>query len=164
MDGAALIVVTAGGILTIFTFLAATWKLFRFIFKVDRALPTLLNIAHQFENNSGSTLKDKIDDIVAQTEYLSNENRVAVRIAEDSRLIAETNAVIVNELTTTQSSDIQEMKEYLYEKFQAISETLTVASLHAELAEKRSARIETRLDKLFPLVVRNRKSDEEKEA
>lgn len=149
----------AGGILVVFTFLGVTWKLLRFIFKVDRALPTLLNIAYQFENNGGSTLKDKIDDIAERAEEIAIENRLAVKIAEDSRLVANTNAAIVNELTRVQNDEITEVKEYLHEKLSEVSDKMSVTAARAELTEQRSQRIEQRLDKLLPLVVRNRATD-----
>lgn len=145
-----------GGALTIFTFIAATWKLFRFIFKVDRALPTLLNIAQQFENNSGSTLKDKIDQIADRTEEVAIENRIAVKIAEDSRTVANTNAAIVNELSRVQGDELREIKEYLHTKMHDVMNAIQRTNLQAGVTEKRSLRIEQRLDSMLPYVVRHR--------
>ena len=145
-----------GGILTLFTFIAATWKLFRFIFKVDRALPTLLNIAAQFENNGGSTLKDKIDRIAERAEEVAVENRVAVKIAEDSRTIANTNASIVNELSRVQGEELTEIKEYLHAKLHDVMNAIQKTNLQSSVTEKRSLRIEQRLDSMLPYVVRHR--------
>lgn len=160
-----------GGLVTLFTFVAATWKLFRFIFKVDRALPTLLNIAAQFENNGGSTLKDKIDsiaekaetlgtDLISKAEELSAENRIAVRIAEDGRTIANTNAAIVNELSRVQTEELTHVREYLHDKMHEVMNNITKTNLQAASTEKRSQRIEARLDALLPYVVRHRETDD----
>lgn len=148
-----------GGILTFFGFVAATWKLFRFIFKVDRALPTLLNIASQFENNGGSTLKDKIDRIAERAEEVAKENRIAVKIAEDSRTVANTNAAIVNELSRVQNEELTHIREYMHTKMHDVMNALTKTNLQGSLAEKRTARIEQRLDALMPFVVRHREDD-----
>lgn len=149
-----------GGILTFFGFVAATWKLFRFIFKVDRALPTLLNIAAQFENNGGSTLKDKIDTIAERAEEVAQENRIAVKIAEDSRTVANTNAAIVNELSRVQNEELTHIREYMHTKMHDVMNALTKTNLQGSLAEKRTARIEQRLDSLMPFVVRHREDDD----
>lgn len=146
----------AGGTLVLFTFIAATWKLFRFIFKVDRALPTLLNIAHQFENNNGSTLKDKIDRIAERNEEVATENRITLRIAEDSRTVAKTNAAIVNELSRVQGEELTEIKEYLHTKLHSVMDAIHATNLQATLTEKRSLRIESRLDTMLPYIVRHR--------
>lgn len=145
-----------GGILTIFTFMAATWKLFRFIFKVDRALPTLLNIAHQFETNKGSTIKDKIERIAERAEEVAVGNKVAVKIAEDSRTIANTNAAIVNELSRVQGEELTHIREYLHEKMHEVMNAIQRTNLQASVTEKRSLRIEQRLDSMLPYVVRHR--------
>lgn len=143
-----------------FAFIAATWKLFRFIFKIDRALPTLLNIATQFENNGGSTLKDKIDQLIVQGDEQKVENRVVLKIAEDSRLIAQTNSKIVNELSLAQTEDIKHMREYLHEKMHALSNSIGAASLQANIIEKRNERIEKRLDDIVPYIIRNREDQQ----
>lgn len=59
------LVVVVGGLAVLLAFVATSWKVLRFIFRVDRALPTLLNIAAQFEANHGSTLRDKIEELHA---------------------------------------------------------------------------------------------------
>lgn len=150
------IAAVCGAIVGVFTFIGVTWKLMRFVFKVDRALPTLLSIAGQFESNGGSTLKDKIEKIHERSEELAVENRVAVKIAEDSRVIANTNASIVNELSRVQGEELTHIREYLHEKLHDVMGHITKTNLQASATEKRSARIEERLDKLLPYVVRHR--------
>lgn len=160
MDGSALTLAIAGGSLTMFAFIAATWKLFRFIFKVDRALPILLSIAHEFQNNSGSTLKDKIDKLDEKLEYQQTENRLAVRLAEDSRLVANTNAAIVNELSKAHSDDVRHIKDYLHEKMHEVKNELNAVTMQLGATELRSERIEERLERLVPFVVRHRETDD----
>ena len=159
MEGPLLIFALAGGILTIFTFLIATWKLFRFIFKVDQALPILLSIAHEFQNNSGSTLKDKIDKLDEKITYQQSENRLAVRLAEDSRLVANTNAAIVTELSKAQSEDLRHIKEYLHDQVHGIKNELNAVTMQLGVNELHTERIEERLDNMMPYVIRHRETD-----
>lgn len=56
-----------GAIATVFaivgglvTFVHAVWKLFKFINRVNEALPTLLQVADEFKPNGGSSLHDRI--------------------------------------------------------------------------------------------------------
>lgn len=44
------------------------WKVLRLVFRVDRALPTLLGIADQFQVNGGKSLKDDINTLKTQSE------------------------------------------------------------------------------------------------
>lgn len=136
---------------------AGLWRITRYIFKIDRALPVLLRLADELEN--GSTIKEKIDKVIetqntqvqaiqkqlekviSLQEELAVRSNWTVKIAEDSRLIAQTNAKIVEELTDIQTSDI-----------------IKIAS-QSEATEKRSERIEKRLDDLMPFVIRHRESD-----
>lgn len=163
-----------GGILAIAALLGAItvlWKFMRYIFRVDKAAPILLVIAEQFKPNGGSTMFDKINNIgesvVKLTETLERrfqeqqiETRLAVKLAEDSRLIAQTNSKIVNELGLVQSDDIKHLRDYLHDKVHELNNTLTITNMQSNLADKRSARIEQRLDKMFPLIERHREDFE----
>lgn len=137
---------------------AGLWRITRYIFKIDRALPVLLRLAVELEN--GSTIKEKIDTVietqntqvtaikdqldmlVSLQQELAVRSNWTVKIAEDSRLIAQTNAKIVEELTDIQTSDIFRI------------------AAQSEATEKRSERIEKRLDEFLPYIIRHRESDD----
>ena len=149
------------------------WKFARFVFKVDRALPTLLNIAHQFENNGGSTIKDKIDSMHNKVEELETADRIALRIAEDGRTIAKSNVAIVNELTATQAADITHIREYIHETnhglrnemqkqlYAQMQQNQEIAVINSRLKDggDRMGRIEELLQAMLPLVSRHREDD-----
>lgn len=137
------------------------WKALRYVFTIDRALPVLLKIASEFENNSGSTMKDKVDKLLEQNveqaekfeqaqQELVIRNNWAVKLAEDSRLIAQTNAKIVEELTSTQTTDLLHLREYIHEKMGELNNQVGLINLQAAITEKRSERIEKRLDRILP--------------
>lgn len=136
----------------------------RFIFRVDSALPTLLKIAQQFEGEDEKgkplpTLKDQIDELVSKSEEQNIQNRWAVKIAEDSRLVAQTNAKIVEELTSTQTTDLLHIREYMHEKMHQLGNQIAVITLQVGITDKKASNIESRLDGLIPLVVRHRSTD-----
>jgi hypothetical protein len=153
------VLAVAAGALTTAGLAALLWRMLRFAFRLERALPTLLNIAGQFESNGGSTLRDKIEQLHTQANEQGVEARLAVRIAEDGRLIAQTNAAIVNELTATQGEDVRHIKDYLHDKLHDLANAMTRADLQTRLTDRRTQRIEERLDNLLPYVVRHRDTD-----
>lgn len=151
--------------------LGVVWKLLRFTFKVDRALPTLLNIAAQFEENHGSSIRDKInelhhnqkvikDDLLSDRQELKASDKIILKIAEDSRLIAETNANIVRELSATSVDDIASIKDYIHEQMHAMRNQMQQENLRGKIMNKQLDRLEKRIDMIFPLVSRHRKEDD----
>lgn len=150
------------GLVAILGAFAAIWRILRYIFRVDKALPVLIKIAEDYELNKKKQKEtdEKLDHIVSSVDEQSVRNNWAVKIAEDSRLIAQTNAKIVEALTETQSAEATEMRGYLHSKMHELANQVAVMNLQASVTEQRSARIEQRLDDLIPLVIRNRKDDE----
>lgn len=143
----------------------ALWKVARFIFRVDAALPALLKIAEEFSGNSGQeSLRDVLQHITDRADENEIANKWAVRVAEDSRLIANTNAKIVEELTNTQTTELLSFREYIHEKMHEIDNKLGVVNMQASVNEKRAASIEDRLDKLTPFIKRHREDYEEDES
>jgi hypothetical protein len=150
--------------------LGVIWRLLRFVFKIDRAVPTLLLIAQQFENNGGSTIKDKIDslyetqqDLITRLEArrmaLEQADRVILRIAEDSRLIADTNASIVREMSETSVKDILELEKYMHENMHVLRNQMQSDTYFKDTTNKSLARLEARLDGIMPFINRRRESD-----
>lgn len=126
------------GVVSFLGALGFLWKLARFLFKVDRALPILISIANQFEANDGKSLKESLDELVRRLDEQDVQNRFAVKIAEDSRLIAETNAHIVNELSGTSADDLHDLKNQI-----------AVLTYKVEDGQITRARIEERPDKIL---------------
>jgi hypothetical protein len=155
--------------------LAVLWRITRYIFKIDRALPVLLRLAVELEN--GTTIKERIDAVAESQKNqlqavvdkleavvsLQQEQAIrshwTVKIAEDSRLVAQTNAKIVEELTGAQTADIIELKNYLHDKIHDLNNAIGVAGLKSEITDKRSERIEKRLDDMLPYVIRRREGN-----
>jgi hypothetical protein len=163
----------------------ALWKMFRsslrLFAQVDRAVPVLFKLAKEFENNGGSTIKDKIDTLfLSHNELLKNiENdrkelqiadRLAIKIAEDARIVADTNAAIVNELSATSTADILHIKEYMHENMHVIRNQMQEQNYYQQAMQSqmtqfrkdlmdKDARLEARLDSMFPLINRRRESD-----
>lgn len=148
---------------------AIIWKAARQIFRIDKALPILLKVAEQY-GGEGETIKDKldanskaIDHLFKQNEEQHLENQAIVKIAEDSSLVANTNAAIVNELTATQVLELAEIREYLHDKVHEIKSSLLTNSLQINVNDKRTARIEKRLDDIIPYVIRHREDYDSRE-
>ncbi len=80
----------AAGALTIAGIL---WKIARGVARTERAYPVMLEIAEQFRNNSGSTLKDAMD----RTEKLAQDG---VDVAGEARTAAEKSLAGVNKLVS----------------------------------------------------------------
>lgn len=171
VDGVVVSVVAAAGFIAA---VGAIWKVARFIFRVDRALPTLLNIAAQFENNGGSTIKDKLDRmehnqetlgalLASKSRELESADRITLKIAEDTRTLAETTGKIIDELIKTQVDDVTHIKQYMHESMHGIRNEMQ-KNLYAQMAsDQRAARIEHQLDMMLPLVARHRKDDPPRE-
>lgn len=125
---------------SIFVAIGVVWKVGRFVFKVDGAMPTLLKIAAQFENNGGSTLKDKVDNLYT-----------------NQAVIKETLDIKHKELTTAQAKSVIDLKVYLHDNIQGIKDTLKEQSSVQIMGDTRLARMENRLDNILI----NRENDDE---
>lgn len=117
---------------SLFLAIGVFWKAARFIFKVDGAMPTLLKIAAQFENNGGSTLKDKVDNL-----YM---NQAIIKEILDSKH---------SEITSAQTRNTNDLKSYFKENMQAIKSTLKDQSTAQVVGDTRLARMEHRLDNIL---------------
>ena len=159
----ALVLGTAGFLIAF----GVIWKMARYAFRLDRAMPVLLAIAEEFAHNGGNSLRDQIDKVnttlTAQNagtasiaQELGIQTRLAVEIAEDSRLIAQTNSTIVNELSMAQTDDIHHIKEYLHEQMHGMNNNFGKITLQYAIIEKRYERLESRLDGLVPFIQRHR--------
>ena len=167
---ASIIVGVAGALLAF----GVIWKVVRYIFKFDRAAPILLTIAEQFQTNGGSTMLDKINTIgtkidaqdmraMKAIDELEIQSRLAIKIAEDSRTVAQTNAAIVNELGRDQSTDIQHIKDYMHDKMHQMNTNFATLNLQYKLIDKRNERLEARLDEIIPYIKRHREDYERDE-
>jgi hypothetical protein len=155
--------------------LGIIWKLARFVFRVDNALPTLLLVADQFKKNGGSTIRDKIDDLhendkefTRHVEELKIADRYSLKVAEDSQIQAKTMSTVVEELIKTQIQDVQSIKDYVHISVDSIrtelhNNLLVQAQNLVTITEgdKRMARIEASIDAMLPLITRRRGNDNE---
>jgi hypothetical protein len=150
----------AGGLLTLATFFGISWKMLRFIFRVDNALPTLLNIAQQFETNHGSTIKDKIDKIQLQGETAVAAAEIAKAVAleanQTAKLVATTNAKIVEELTSTQTTELLDFRKYLHDSIHDLKTEMSHFVLALIENGEKTNSVARKIEELEPYIVRSR--------
>jgi hypothetical protein len=140
------------------------WRVLRFIFKVDNAIPTLLLVAEQFE--SGHTLDEILQNQRAfrqvfedRSKELDTADRLAVKLAEDARTIANTNAAIVNELSAQSTSEILHIKEYMHENMHLIRNQMQEDVYFKQMMTRQMEAMTARLDGIMPYINRRRESD-----
>ena len=172
------IIATAAVVTAITVIWRPVAKLFRYVFKIDQAMPVLLRIAYELENNGGGSLKDKIDELhtrqmeiietlAEKRQELEVADRFCLSIAEDSRMIAQTNASIVNELSKSSTTDILHIKEYMHDNMHVIRNQLQETIYYKQQLDKDIKevsngldRLESRFDSLLPYIIRKRSGEE----
>ena len=73
------------GALAVAATLGLMWKTMRVVYKIEKALPTLLGIADEFRENGGSSLKDNI--LALSTELNNHSRDDEVRFAKLEQLL-----------------------------------------------------------------------------
>jgi hypothetical protein len=92
----------------------------RAIHAIEQAGPVLLAIAEEFKPDHGESLRDRIDSIDHKADIAATAALEAKDLADDAtRLVAETNARIVEELTSTNlnalsRADLETIEAYIH--------------------------------------------------
>ena len=141
------ITIIAGSLLGLTVIIKYLRKGIKVLASLEQAVPVLAGIAKEFKSNSGSSLRDQIDN-------LTTASNLAVVVADSSKLIAHTNAAIVEELTGTQTTELLGIQNDMHSLRQEMTKTFLIA----KISDKRTLRIEQRLDEMIPLLHRRRES------
>lgn len=132
------------------------WRAMRVM---EDALPVLLGISAEFHPNGGNSLRDRINEIDRKADVAAQGSDAAVSAAQTAELVAETNAAIVKELTSTSMAELRGIETYIHDQAHITRNALQAHVFLLSNLSKQNAIITAKLEKMEPLVDRHREDD-----